>query len=280
MEGEARFIAGGQLTLDGEVISADKIILATGSRPQVPDIPGLTQVRPHDSTSILEVQKRPASLIVMGGGYIGVELAQVFARTGTAVTIVSRRGLLPEAEPEIGNALTRAFEDEGIIVRTIKSYTEVMKRDGHIALRVETEDGTETLEAEDLLLATGRTPNTQNLALDLAGIATDRRGAILVDDRMRTSHKNVYAAGDVTGRDQFVYMAACGAKLAAKNAMNGDSLVYDNTTMPQSSSLTLRLPASVSQRPRQRLPAKLFALQCCRSSTYPGRSLPGTRAGS
>lgn len=168
----------------------------------------------------------------MGGGYIGVELAQVFARAGTRVTIVSRRGLLPEAEPEIGDALTRAFEDEGIVVQTIKSYTEVLMRDGRIALRVETEDGTGILEAEDLLLATGRTPNTQNLALDLAGIATDQRGAILVDDRMRTSQKNIYAAGDVTGRDQFVYMAAYGAKLAAKNAMNGDSLAYDNSIMP------------------------------------------------
>lgn len=232
LEGEARFIAGGQLTLEGEVIKAEKILLATGSRPQVPDIPGMAQVRPHDSTSILDVQKRPESLIVMGGGYIGVELAQVFARAGTRVTIVSRRGLLPEAEPEIGDALTRAFEDEGIVVQTIKSYTEVLMRDGRIALRVETEDGTGILEAEDLLLATGRTPNTQNLALDLAGIATDQRGAILVDDRMRTSQKNIYAAGDVTGRDQFVYMAAYGAKLAAKNAMNGDSLAYDNSIMP------------------------------------------------
>lgn len=232
LEGAARFTEGGQLSLDGEIIAAGKIILATGSRPHVPDIPGMNRVRHHHSTSILELQERPGSLIVMGGGYIGVELAQVFARAGANVTIVSRRGLLPEAEPEIGDALTRMFEEEGIVVRTVSDYVQVTGRNDRINLTVKTEDGIEQLEAEELLLATGRIPNTDSLALELAGIATDRRGGIVIDERMRTNRSNVYAAGDVTGRDQFVYMAAYGAKLAAKNAMNGDSLVYDNSAMP------------------------------------------------
>lgn len=232
LEGAASFAEGGRLTLDGDPVATGKIVLATGSRPYVPDIPGLNGVRHHDSTSILELERLPASLIVIGGGYIGVELAQVFARVGARVTILTRRGLLPEAEPEIGDALTQAFEDEGIAVRTVTSYSRVAEADGGIALTVQTDGGEETLRADELLLATGRVPNTESLALGRAGIETNGRGGIKVDDRMRTSRAGVYAAGDVTGRDQFVYMAAYGARLAAKNALNSDSLVYDNSAMP------------------------------------------------
>lgn len=232
LEGAARFAEDGKLTLGGEPVPAGKIILATGSRPHVPDIPGMDTVRHHDSASILELDRLPSSLIVMGGGYIGVELAQVFARAGTSVTIVTRRGLLPDAEPEIGDALTRAFEEEGITVRAVTSYTRVAQQDAGIALTVKAGGVEEVLRAEELLLATGRVPNTERLELTRAGIETCARGGIKVDDRMRTNRSGVYAAGDVTGRDQFVYMAAYGAKLAAKNALNGESLVYDNTTMP------------------------------------------------
>ncbi|MFC0159130.1 MULTISPECIES: mercury(II) reductase [Mameliella] len=232
LKGAARFAENGQLTIDGDPVSAGKIVLATGSRPHVPDIPGIGGVRYHDSTSILELNTLPSSLIVIGGGYIGVELVQVFARAGARVTIVTRRGLLPEAEPEIGEALASAFEAEGIAVRTVTSYSRVTQTDGGIALTVQTDGGEETLRADELMLATGRVPNTERLALSRAGIETNGRGGIKVDDRMRTSRAGVYAAGDVTGRDQFVYMAAYGARLAAKNALNGDSLVYDNSTMP------------------------------------------------
>ena len=232
IEGAARFADDGRLKIDGDPVSAGKIILATGSRPLVPDIPGMDGIRYHESTSILELEQLPSSLIVMGGGYIGVELAQVFARAGTRVTVVTRRGLLPDAEPEIGAALTRAFEDEGITVRTLTSYSRVTKAEGGIALTVVAGGSEETLCAEELLLATGRVPNAESLSLARAGIETCARGGIKVDERMRTSRSGVYAAGDVTGQDQFVYMAAYGAKLAAKNALNGDSLVYDNSAMP------------------------------------------------
>jgi len=232
LEGAASFADDGGLTIDGKPIPAGKIVLATGSRPHVPDIPGMDGIRHHDSTSILELERLPSSVIVMGGGYIGVELAQVFARAGTSVTIVTRRGLLPETEPEIGEALTHAFEDEGIAVRRVTSYSRVTQTDGEITLTVWADGGEETLRAEELLLATGRVPNTESLALARAGIETCARGGIMVDDRMRTSRAGIYAAGDVTGLDQFVYMAAYGARLAAKNALNGDSLIYDNSAMP------------------------------------------------
>lgn len=232
LEGAARFAEDGALTVAGQHVPAAKIILATGSRPHVPGLQGLDQVRHHDSTSILELERLPSSLIVMGGGYIGVELAQVFARAGASVTIVTRRGLLPEAEPEIGDALTQAFQEEGIAVRTVDSYARVAQEATGIALTVKADGNEEVLRAKELLLATGRVPNSGRLGLAHAGIETCARGAIKIDNRMRTSRTGVYAAGDVTGQDQFVYMAAYGAKLAAKNAMNGDSHVYDNTTVP------------------------------------------------
>ncbi|MDE4099713.1 mercury(II) reductase [Phaeobacter gallaeciensis] len=232
MEGAAKFDADGALTVDGSLVAADKIIIATGSRPHVPDIPGLDKITHYDSTSILQLTELPASLIVMGGGYIGIELAQIFARAGTHVTIVTRRGLLPEAEPEISEALSGYFDDEGIIVRGGLTYNSVSEEDGHIRLHVSTDSGDETITGEKLLLATGRVPNTGMLDIHNAGIETTGNGGIKIDPQMRTSRDGVYAVGDVTGRDQFVYMAAYGAKIAAKNAMNGNSLSYDNSAMP------------------------------------------------
>ncbi len=232
MDGAARFAENGDLMVDGSPISAGKIIIATGSHPHVPDIPGLDQVTHYDSTSILALDSLPDSLIVMGGGYVGVELAQVFARAGTSVTIVTRRGLLPEAEPEIGEALTGFFAEERITVRSGLTYEKVSESDGRISVDVSSDRGGETIAGEKLLLATGRVPNTRLLDLDNAGIATNDNGGIVVDPQMRTNRDGVYAVGDVTGRDQFVYMAAYGAKIAAKNAMNGNSLSYNNSAMP------------------------------------------------
>ncbi len=232
MEGAASFSANGKLVVNGDAVRTEKIIIATGSRPHVPDIPGLDAVAHHDSTSILELETLPKSLIVMGGGYIGVELAQVFARAGTRVTIATRRGLLPEAEPEIGAALTKYFAEEGITVRKGLHYDRVEECGAEIALHVTSPAGPEAIQGEKLLLATGRVPNTDLLNLDVAGITTNGMGGIHVDAALMTSREGVYAVGDVTGRDQFVYMAAYGAKLAARNALNGNSLRYDNTAMP------------------------------------------------
>ncbi len=232
LEGAARFGADGTLTLNGAPVDAGKIVIATGARPHVPMLKGLSQVRYLDSTSILELEALPKSLIVMGGGYIGVELAQVFARAGVTVTILTRRGLLPGAESEISAALTGYFQGEGIGVRKVRSYRKATEREGRIALLLDTGAGEETIEADELLLATGRAPNVEALDLPSGGIEMTSNGGIAVDDKMRTSRDDIYAAGDVTGRDQFVYMAAYGARLAAKNALNGDALTYDNTAMP------------------------------------------------
>ncbi len=230
-EGQARLIEGG-IEVDGARISASKIIIATGARPAVPAIPGIETVPYLTSTTALDLQKLPRSLLVIGGGYVGAELAQLFARTGVKVTLVCRSRLLPQAEPEIGAALTSYFEDEGIDVVAGITYRTIRRTEDGVALTVARDGQTITIEADQVLIATARTPNIEGLGLAEHGIVVSQSGGIVVDDRMRTTKAGIYAAGDVTGRDQFVYMAAYGAKLAAKNALNGDSLRYDNSAMP------------------------------------------------
>ena len=226
----ARFVAANTLVdADGARYSAPQIVIATGARPHVPALPGIEEIAPLDSTSALALTDLPASLLVLGAGYIGVELAQLFARAGVAVTLVSRRGVLPEAEPEVSAALEGCLAKEGIRLVRARGYERLSP--GAAGARLHLAGG-DILEAERLLLATGRVPNSAGLNLAAAGIATDTGGGILVDSHMRTGNSTVWAAGDVTGRDQFVYMAAYGARLAARNAVTGATEAYDNTTMP------------------------------------------------
>ncbi|MBD2746039.1 mercury(II) reductase [Microvirga sp. BT688] len=230
-EGQARLVDGG-VEAGGKRLASDRIIIATGTRPALPAIPGMADVSALDSTAALSLTELPHSMIVVGGGYIGAELAQTFARSGVEVTLVFRSRLLPEAEPEIGTALAGYLANEGITVMGGLAYGSVRRTEDGVALTVVRDGLAQTIRAERILVATGRAPNTESLGLAEAGVAQTPTGAILVDDRMRTSKAGVYAAGDVTGKDQFVYMAAYGAKLAAKNALNGDSLRYDNSAMP------------------------------------------------
>ncbi len=231
MEGRARLAEGG-VAINGDLVRTERIVIATGARPSVPSIPGIEDVDYLTSTSALSLDALPKSLLVVGGGFIGAELAQMFARMGVAVTIVCRSHLLPAAEPEIADALAGYFREEGIELRCGASYLRVKRSDTGTSLVVSREGREETLTGERLLLATGRSPNIEGLGLAEAGVAQARNGYIQVDDRQRTTQTGIYAAGDVTGRDQFVYMAAYGAKLAAKNALNGNSLSYDNRAMP------------------------------------------------
>lgn len=231
LDGPARLVEGG-VTVNGQIVQAEKIIVTTGARPAVPDIPGIENLPYLTSTTALEMNELPKSLLVIGAGYIGAEIAQMLARAGVQVTIVCRSRLLPAAEPEIGEALTGYFKDEGIRLESGVAYRDITPTENGVALRV-TRDGQEDrIEAARVLVATGRQPNTEGLGLDESGVRRNTRGGIVVDDRMRTSKPGVYAAGDVTGRDQFVYMAAYGAKLAAENALNGDAHRYDATAMP------------------------------------------------
>lgn len=230
-EGRARLAPGG-VEVGGRKITASKVIVATGGRPAVPDIAGIDAAPTLDSTSLLELDKLPDRLIFLGGGYIGVELAQMMARMGTRVTIVCRSRLLPRAEPEVSEALTATLRAEGITILDGVRYDAARRDGGRAGLTVTVDGASRELTADHLVLTTGRAPNTEGLGLVEMSIETDRRGAIKIDDDMATTRPGIYAAGDVTDRDQFVYMAAYGAKLAARNAVLGGAERYDNAAMP------------------------------------------------
>ena len=231
LEGQARLAADG-VAVGARLIRAPKVILATGTRPLIPDIAGLDTVPFLTSTEALALARQPRSLTVLGAGYVGCELAQMFARAGTRVQLVYRSRLLPQAEPEISAALAQSFAAEGIALHQAEAYEQVSQgRDG-IRLTVRLAGQVQHIESEHLLITAGRRPNTEALDLPQNGVALLPNGGIRVDAHMETARAGLYAAGDVTGRDPFVYMAAYGGRIAASNAVSGNHLKYDNTAMP------------------------------------------------
>jgi len=230
-EGPALIVEGG-VRIGERLIQAPKIIVATGGRPSLPPIKGIDEVSTLDSTELLDLKILPKSLIFIGGGYIGSELALMMARMGVDVTIICRSRLLPGAEPEISDALTESFRAEGITIYCGSIYDACRQDASGVTICIEHEGERLELAAVSLAVMTGRTPNTEGLGLEDVGVVLDKRGAIVVGDNMQTSNPNIFAAGDVTNRDQFVYMAAYGAKLAAMNAVAEGSEAYDNSAMP------------------------------------------------
>ena len=208
-------------------IMADRILIATGRRPAIPTIPGLAGTPYWTSTEALAAEELPEHLVVYGGSVVAVELAQAFQRLGSKVTLIARTTLLSKEDPAIGVGLKQILEDEGMRILT---HTEVngVRHDGQ---HFQVVAGNETVIGERLLVATGRQPNTDGLDLARAGIATDARGAIVVDDRLRTNIEHIYAAGDCTNQPQFVYVAAAGGTRAAINMLGGDAAL-DLSTMP------------------------------------------------
>lgn len=237
IEGRAQFTADG-VRIDGQLHNPDKVIVATGSSNWVPPIPGIEDVAHLDSTTALELETLPESMIVIGGGVIGCELGQMFARAGVKVTLCCRSRLVPDMEPEISEYLKIYLEAEGVTVCTGIGYQKIEKTDEGVALTCENPNGQSTLAvdkiitAETLLLAAGRRPNTSGLGLEEAGVTLSRNGGIEVDTYMRSSNPDIYAAGDVTGKDMFVYMAAYGAKIAALSLSGDHSQHYDGSSMP------------------------------------------------
>ncbi|MBL4739645.1 MAG: mercury(II) reductase [Sneathiella sp.] len=231
LEGPAEFTPDG-LQIKGEGIKADKIIIATGSRVNIPSIPGIEDVPYLTSTTVFDLTQLPRSMLVIGGGYIGCEIAQMLSRVGVHVTLVTRRRLLPESEPEISDALATYFRDEGISVQEGVTYNRISQSGGGISLGAIIDSVPHSIQTEQVLITTGRVPNIEGLGLDAGGIDMNKEGGIAVDEHMRTSRLDVYAVGDVTGTDQFVYMAAYGAKIAAENAIDDAGRRYDNSTMP------------------------------------------------
>ena len=234
LEGAARFTAAG-LVVGETLMTPRKTIIATGAAPAIPAISGLDTIEWLTSTSALDLTELPESLLVIGGGVIGCEMGQMFARAGVQVTIVCRTRLLPGGEPEISDALATYLRAEGIDVRTDSAYECIRpaRTGADVRLDLRDADGVlSTVAAQRVLLATGRKPNIAGLELERAGISLNSRGGIVVDDVMQTTRPGTYAIGDVTGKDMYVYMAAYGGKIAAEHAVTGESSRYDSRAMP------------------------------------------------
>jgi len=231
--GRARFTGNGnEVDVNGTLYHPKKVILATGASAALPPINGIQSVPVLDSTKALELEELPESLLIIGGGVIGCELGQMFARAGVKVTICCRSRLLPDAEPEVSAALTEHLCEEGVTVCAGVGYQKIEQDSAAVKLTCRTDDGEKVIEADQVLAAAGRKPNTKSLHLEKAGIDLNAKGGIEIDEHMQTGNPDVYAVGDVTGKDMYVYMAAYGGKVAARNALNGNSARYDNTTMP------------------------------------------------
>jgi len=210
-----------------EIVKADRILLATGASATIPDIAGLEETPYWTSTEALVAETIPEHLIVLGGSVIALELAQAFRHLGSEVTVIARSTLLSREEPEIGAQLKAIFEEEGIHVVTHTTPESVSHDSGQFILK--TQNG--EIRGDQLLVATGRQANTAVLALDKAGVETDQRGRIIIDDHMRTNMENIYAVGDCTNQPQFVYVAAAAGTRAARN-MTGEDVALNLSVMP------------------------------------------------
>ncbi len=224
LRGSARFIDASHLAVDladgGErTLAFDRCLIATGARAAMPPIEGLAGTPYWTSTEALECERIPARLLVIGASVVAVELAQAFARMGSRVTILARSRLLSAEDPAVGQALTVAFRAESIEVLENTQACVAAHVDGEFVLTCEDQQW----RAGALLVATGRSPNTSGIGLDVAGVKVDAAGRILVDSAMRTSASNIYAAGDCTNQPRFVYVAAAAGTRAAINMLGGDA---------------------------------------------------------
>ncbi len=213
--GRARFRDCHALDVEGRILLSKRFVICTGSEPALPPIPGLSGVPKLTYNDVFDLKELPTRLLVLGGGPVGVELAQAFRRLGSHVTIIQRGGhLLTFADPEAGSILECALMREGV---RVCASTQAERVEGtEEGVRVTTSSG--SFEGDKLLVALGRRPSLMSLGLEAAGVEYTERG-VAVDDRLRTSQPHVYAAGDVTGSFQFTHYAAWQGGTAARNAL-------------------------------------------------------------
>ncbi|TAN24964.1 MAG: mercury(II) reductase [Actinomycetota bacterium] len=234
LHGHARFIGKDAIEVDGKPLTASRILIATGASPSVPPIPGLKENGFLTSTTTLELTEIPSRLVVIGANAIGVELGQYFLHLGSEVTFIDVADrIVPFEEPEISSALAEVLSSQGAAIYTGATVSEVSAGNGGRIVRLKQNGAAKEILVDQILVATGRRPNTSDLGLELAGVETDARGAVIVDDRLRTANEKVYAAGDVAGAPQFVYVSAYQGALAVDNALLGADRIVDFTALPR-----------------------------------------------
>jgi mercuric reductase len=232
--GRAEFVDPGAIVCDGERIRGRHYLIATGASPTVPPIDGLARAGYLTSTTALELREPPKELVVIGANAIGLEMGQLFMRLGAHVTFLDvAPRITPFEEPEVSETMRGILEEEGAVVVTGAKITSVNGSGGRRLVTFEAEGVERRVSADQVLVATGRRPNTAGLGLEKAGVEVTERGAIRVDDSLRTTNPRVWAAGDVTGHPQFVYVAAYEGNMAARNAITGAGLTVDFRALPR-----------------------------------------------
>ena len=229
LEGRAVLRDSGEIEVAGTPYHAEKVLIATGTRPAFPKIRGLAEAGVWDSTQALDAPFLPDRLIVLGGSYVALELGQMFARFGSHVTLVQRGDhVLSSEDADVAEGLTGFLRDEGIDVRAGHQVERVARHGEGLAVDVRCADGTERLFGDAVVAALGRRANLEGLG----GLDLDDRGFIRVDENLRASRPGVYGAGDVIGEPAYVYAAAYEGSLAAENALRGTSIARDYTAIP------------------------------------------------
>jgi len=232
--GHARFVGPDELEVGAVRLRAGRFLVATGASPVMPPVPGLAEAGALTSTGALALTEVPRRLVVLGANAVGLELGQYFLHLGAEVTFVDvAPRIAPFEEPEVSAAVAGVLVSEGAAVSTSTQVLAVRRAGGQIELEVDTAGHRRRLLADQVVVATGRRPNTDGLGLDVAGVEVDRRGAVVVDERLRTSNPRIFAAGDVTGGPQFVYVSAYQGALAVDNALLGADQAADYTGLPR-----------------------------------------------
>jgi len=230
---KGKLASQGEVEAGTETLRADKIIIATGARPNIPTIEGIEQTDHLTNEEALNLKELPRSLCVIGGRALGLEFAQMYAQFGTEVFVLQRSGrILPEHEPEISDELTKNLLDMGIRIYTNVAINRVAKKGRVKSIDFTANGASREITCDQILFATGRRPNTENLDLKKAGVRTDGHGFIMVNDEMRTSVPNIWAAGDVIGEPMLETLAAKEGATAVHNALNSDKKKINFNEVP------------------------------------------------
>jgi pyruvate/2-oxoglutarate dehydrogenase complex dihydrolipoamide dehydrogenase (E3) component len=221
--GHARFVADKKVAVNGSVLGADRVFINVGGRASVPPIPGLDDIPYFTNSSMMDVDFLPSHLIILGGSYIGLEFAQVYRRFGSEVTVIELAPrLIPREDEDVSHAVAEFLKEEGIDVRVDSKVVGVEKQGNSIAVKVQSGGEISKVVGTQVLVAIGRRPNTDDLGLDKAGIATDAHGFIQVDDQLRTNVPGIWAMGDCNGRGAFTHTSWNDFEIVAGNLLDND----------------------------------------------------------